>query len=86
MDLDNDGDDDLFKITIADRRMPELRPKEMKFYAKPIFDMFDSTERINPFVFTKKQEKTWKDKISNISLEDSEKIINKAQKKCDQII
>ena len=67
MDLDHDGDDDVFKITIADRRLPEIHPKELKFYAKPVFDMFDSTERINPFVFTKKQEKSWKENVSRLS-------------------
>lgn len=66
MDLDHDGDDDLFKITIADRRTPEKRPKELKFYAKPIFDLFDSTEKVNPFVFTHKQEKSWKENASKI--------------------
>lgn len=83
MDLDNDGDDDLFKITIADRRLPNLHPKEMKFYAKPLFDMFDSTEKINPFLFSKNQEKDWKNKISKIPLKEATEIINTAQKKCD---
>jgi len=67
-DLDGDGDDDYFKMTIADRRTPSVIPIERKFYAKPVFDLFDSTERINPFVFTKKQEKKWKDETSKISI------------------
>lgn len=66
-DLDGDGDDDYFQITIADRRVPNQKPKELKFYAKPVFDLYDSTERINPFVFTKKQEKKWREKVSEIS-------------------
>lgn len=59
IDTDLDGDDDLFSITIADRRRPEQTVREFKIYAKPIFSMFDSTERINPFIFSKKQEKKW---------------------------
>ena len=66
-DLDGDGDDDLFKLTIADRRVPEQKPREFEFYAKPVFDLFDSTERINPFVFTKKQEKKWRETVSEVS-------------------
>ena len=64
MDLDHDGDDDVFKITIADRRLPELHPKELKFYAKPVFDMFNSTEKINPFVWV--DEKKWKKDVSRL--------------------
>lgn len=67
IDLDQDGDDDLFKLVITDRRVPDLHPKELRFYAKPVFDMFDSTERINPFVFDKKQEKRWKEDASRVS-------------------
>lgn len=62
-DLDGDGDDDLFQITVQDRRMPDIKPKQLKYYAKPIFDMFDSTEKINPFVFLKKDEKKWREEI-----------------------
>ncbi len=66
-DLDQDGDDDCFRITITDRRQTEVTtPKEIVFYAKPIFDLFDSTERINPFVFSKKKEKEWKEHVSKI--------------------
>lgn len=64
MDSDNDGDDDLFKLIVKDRRMPNTNPKELVFYAKPIFDLYDSTERINPFVFSKKEEELWKEKVS----------------------
>lgn len=67
-DLDQDGDDDLFQLTIKDRRLPESAVRQMKFYAKPVFDLFDSTERINPFVFTKKDEVSWKKKVSEIPL------------------
>lgn len=63
-DLDLDGDDDLFQITIADRRMPTAKPRVLQFYAQPIFKLFDSTERINPFVFSKGKEKEWLKKAS----------------------
>lgn len=66
-DTDHDGDDDLFKLTLMDRRSPEVPTKELKFYAKPIFDMFDSTERINPFVFTKKDEQQWREEARELS-------------------
>lgn len=69
-DLDGDGDDDLFQLTIADRRTPNANGRVMKFYAKPIFDLFDSTERINPFIFTKKQEKKLRETISEIQKTD----------------
>lgn len=55
-DLDHDGDDDYFQITIVDRRRPDMLPKVVRYYAKPVFDLFDSTERINPFVFGKTEE------------------------------
>jgi hypothetical protein len=57
IDTDNDGDDDLFKINMVDRRRPDISGISRVVYAKPVFDLFDSTERINPFVFTRKQEK-----------------------------
>jgi hypothetical protein len=63
-DLDGDGDDDLFQLTIKDRRMPESAVRQLRYYAKPVFDLYDSTERINPFVFTRKQETDWKKKVS----------------------
>ena len=65
IDSDGDGDDDLFRITIVDRRRPDIPPKTLTFYAKPIFNIFDSTERINPFVFNKKDEEKWHDKIES---------------------
>jgi hypothetical protein len=64
-DLDKDGDDDLFQLVIKDRRLPDSKVRVMRFYAKPVFDLFDSTERINPFVFTKTQEKKWKENVSH---------------------
>lgn len=57
IDSDRDGDDDMFRLTIADRRRPDIPPKVIDYYAYPVFQMFDSTERINPFVFSKKDEK-----------------------------
>lgn len=59
IDTDKDGDDDLFRITIINRHRPELKPKVMEYYAKPVFELFDSTERINPFVFNKKDQARW---------------------------
>jgi hypothetical protein len=64
MDSDKDGDDDVFRMTYCDRRIPDMKPIVRLFYAKPIFSMFDSTERINPFVFDKTQEKEWKKKAT----------------------
>jgi hypothetical protein len=60
IDSDKDGDDDIFKLTMMDRRLPDIRARELKFYAKPIFSMFDSTERINPFALSKQKEKEWR--------------------------
>jgi hypothetical protein len=68
IDSDHDGDDDVFKINMIDRRRPDMGSITKVFYAKPIFDLFDSTERINPFNFSKKDEKNWKDKVSKLSL------------------
>lgn len=64
IDSDRDGDDDMFQITISNRKRPDVKPKTLTYYAKPIFDIFDSTERVNPFVFTKKQEKTWEKNLN----------------------
>lgn len=65
IDSDHDGDDDIFKINMVDRRRPDMGAVTRYFYGKPIFDLFDSTERINPFIFDKKQEKEWKKKVSS---------------------
>lgn len=69
MDSDHDGDDDIFKINMVDRRRPDVGSTTRYFYAKPIFDLFDSTERINPFSFSKKDEKALKDKINLLNKE-----------------
>ena len=50
-DSDNDGDDDLFKITIIDKRGTGNIPVSKVLYAKPIWELFDSTDRVDPFVF-----------------------------------
>jgi len=63
IDSDRDGDDDIFRMTYLDRRRPELSPVTKDIYATPLFNLFDSTERINPFVFTKKDEKKWRDDL-----------------------
>ena len=65
-DLDGDGDDDLFQMVIKDRCLPDTAVRTLRFYAKPVFDLFDSTERINPFVFTKQQEKDWKKNVVSV--------------------
>jgi hypothetical protein len=62
-DLDGDGSDDLFQITIQDRRIVTSKPRQLKYYAQPIFDMFDSTEKINPFLLGKSAEKKWREEI-----------------------
>jgi len=85
-DLDGDGDDDLFQLVIKDRRLPDSRVRTLRFYAKPVFDLFDSTERINPFVFTKEQEKLWKQKVAKIPLREAERIIDKAQRRSPTIL
>jgi hypothetical protein len=66
-DTDHDGDDDLFRLTMVDRRMSDIPARVLDFYAKPIFDLFDSTERINPFIFSRKKEKEWKDNVEKIT-------------------
>lgn len=64
-DLDGDGDDDLFQVSIRDRRRPESIERRFRFYAAPIFPLFDTTTRINPFVFSKKEEKEWMEEQAN---------------------
>jgi len=59
IDSDNDGDDDIFRLTIKDNRNRDVKVKTMEFYAKPVFDCYDSTERINPFVFSKQEADEW---------------------------
>jgi len=49
IDSDGDGDDDLFRFVLHDHRTENIIRKTI--YAKPIFDLYDSTERINPFVW-----------------------------------
>lgn len=56
IDSDRDGDDDIFRMTMKDRRVPDSKVIQKRFYAKPIFDMYDSTERINPFKYKGKGE------------------------------
>lgn len=64
IDSDRDGDDDIFQITITDHRVANGMIKQMKYYAKPVFDLFDSTEKINPFIFSEEEEKSWKKKVA----------------------
>lgn len=55
LDIDNDGNDDVFKMIIFDNR--DRKFTERVFYATPIFELFDSTERINPFMLSKEKQK-----------------------------
>jgi len=65
IDSDGDGDDDMFRITIKDNRYRDVKVKELKFYAKPVFDCYDSTERINPFVLSKEEAKEWEKNMAD---------------------
>ena len=56
IDSDRDGDDDMFRMTIKDRRIPNSKIIQKEIYAKPVFGMYDSTERINPFQYKGKGE------------------------------
>jgi len=56
IDSDGDGDDDVFRMTIKDRRIPNSVVLRKKIYAQPVFEMYDSTERINPFVYQKEKD------------------------------
>jgi hypothetical protein len=49
IDSDMDGDDDLFRMVMSDRRRPDKKPIERIIYAKPLFDLYNSSQRINPF-------------------------------------
>ena len=56
-DSDNDGDDDLFEMTIVDRRRSFIPPKKLIFYAKPIWDMLIAQkELIRLYLKVKKNE------------------------------
>lgn len=55
IDADNDNIADTFKFVMYDKRYDKFYQK--CFYAKPIFDLFDSTYRINPFIVTKEKQK-----------------------------
>jgi hypothetical protein len=78
IDSDQDGDDDIFRITILNRRRPDLRPVTRDLYMKPVFDLFDSSDRINPFLYTKEQEKAWRYKIAGIPQKTRKKIQKEA--------
>lgn len=53
IDSDGDGDDDMFRFVLRDHRNDYITSRTI--YAQPIFDLYDSTERINPFVWNKKK-------------------------------
>jgi hypothetical protein len=52
-DSDGDGDDDMFRFVLSDHRTGHVTTRTI--YAQPIFNLYDSTERINPFVWKKKK-------------------------------
>jgi hypothetical protein len=54
-DSDDDGDDDLFEITIKDRRRKRSIPKSFIYYAKPIWTIVNTKDRINPFEYVIKE-------------------------------
>jgi len=60
IDSDKDGDDDMFSYTVVDRRRPGQLPYEDTYYGYPVFNIADTSQRVNPFVFTKKDEEKWK--------------------------
>ena len=55
VDSDGDGNDDLFHFVVTDHRRNTSIHKTI--CASPLFDTYDSTERINPFEWNKKDEK-----------------------------
>jgi hypothetical protein len=69
IDSDNDGDDDIAYAMIIDYRYHTTN--RITFYAKPIFDMFDSSERINPFILSKEK---MKEIVKTLELQNEEKI------------
>lgn len=54
IDSDDDGDVDMFHFVITDHRKQSVMHRTI--YAKPLFDTYDSVERINPFVWDKKKD------------------------------
>jgi len=50
-DADDDGNDDLALITVIDKRGTGNLPLQKTLYMTPVWDMYDSTERVNPFKF-----------------------------------
>jgi hypothetical protein len=64
VDSDKDGDDDIFEMTILNRRRPDCRPVVRRLYMKPVFDLYDSSDRIDPFLYTKKEEHRWREDIA----------------------
>ena len=55
IDSDGDGHDDLFRLTIKDRRQIDSPVLTKVICGTPVFDMYDSTERINPFEMKRKR-------------------------------
>jgi len=56
IDSDQDGDEDMFRFTMKDCRITPPVIITRTLYAKPLFDMYDSGEIINPFTYKKKKE------------------------------
>jgi len=57
IDSDNDGDEDMFKVTINDHRGGTARVKTLELYGAGLFNLYDSTYRINPFVWENNKKK-----------------------------
>lgn len=57
IDSDGDGDDDMFRVTISDHRSGTALVKTLEIYGRPLFNIYDSTEHINPFVWTKEDDR-----------------------------
>jgi hypothetical protein len=55
IDTDNDGNNDLFEITIIDFRFE--RTLTQTLYLQPIFNLYNTKEIINPFMLSKKRQK-----------------------------
>lgn len=49
IDSDKDGHNDIFRIVIQDRRNHPYRITEREIYGKPVFDLYDTHQIVNPF-------------------------------------
>ena len=65
VDIDNDGFMDVFKINILDNR--KCTDNTKYFYAQPIFNLFNSKSKINPFFIAKEKQKELIEKLSKMN-------------------